>query len=226
MILHWSHAADTKTETAEKQLPKELSELLNLNNLDNDGKMLIIREIKQSGNQASDFQKDFKLEKLSDIICEYASPMPEYLKAKADLFHLKGNYKAQRECLDALLKIIDDIEGPQSISHGRMDAMEEIAVSHMNEYFHNMDLSRLSPSPSGEILDLFKKALIVNFEYYRRDDNIQRARLYAYISNLYAINNAINNEVIWALNAFKESANILRRLDLMRNRFVRPTHVD
>mgnify|MGYP001794558589 CR=1 FL=1 len=124
------------------------------------------------------------------------------------------------------LKIIDDIEGPQSISHGRMDAMEEIVVSHMNEYFHNMDLSRLSPSPSGEILDLFKKALIVNFEYYRRDDNIQRARLYAYISNLYAINNAINNEVIWALNAFKESANILRRLDLMRNRFVRPIHVD
>ena len=113
-------------ETAEKKLRKELSELLNLNNLDNDGKMLIIREIKQSGNQASDFQKDFKLEKLSDIICEYASPMPEYLKAKADLFHLKGNYKAQRECLGALLKIIDDIEGPQSISHGRMNAMEEL----------------------------------------------------------------------------------------------------
>ena len=96
----------------------------------------------------------------------------------------------------------------------------------VNDYFHNMDLSRLSPSPSGEILDLFKKALIVNFKYYRRDDNIQRARLYAYISNLYAINNAINNAVIWALNAFKESANILRRLALMRNRFVRPTHVD
>ena len=35
----------------------------------------------------------------------------------------------------------------------------------MNEYFHNMDLSRLSPSTSGEILDLFKKALIVNFEH-------------------------------------------------------------
>ena len=32
--------------------------------------------------------------------------------------------------------------------------------------------------------------------------------------------------VIWALNALKESVNILRRLDLMRNRFVRPTHVD
>ena len=62
--------------------------------------------------------------------------------------------------------------------------MEDIAVSHMNEYFHNMDLSRLSPSTSGEILDLFKKALIVNFEYYRLDDNIQRARLYAYISDL------------------------------------------
>ena len=114
-------------ETAEKKLQKELSELLNLNNLDNGGKMLLITEITRSGNQASDFQKDIKLEKLSDIICEHASPMPEYLKAKADLFHLKGNYKAQRECLDA------------RISHGRMDAMEEIAVSHMNEYFHNMD---------------------------------------------------------------------------------------